>query len=599
MSTPVATVSQSRFAFVSRALLLDLGLITVAWCLGSLIVNPVGEFPLNDDWSYSRAVQNLIETGDYRPLGWAVMSLFTHVLWGALFSLPAGFSFTALRISSLVAGLLGLFGAYVLVRDLQQPRWLALLVALTLAFYPAYFVLSHTFMTDIPFTAATLWSLVFLARAVRSSSGMHLAAGIALAVAALLSRQVALAIPLAFAAIMLSRPRLNKRKVLFALAPLAICLAALLTYNHWLAVTDRAPVQYTELSHTPLKHSDSPLRIAYTLAVFGFYAPVYLGLFLLPFFAATARSLFWSDRMKRLWQSHRRGATLLMLTGVAVMATSAGFLLSFFMKYGMRLLLPMQDRGNMLGRWGLGPYSLRDSIILNLDDHLLALPDVFWLVLTLLGVIGALMLIAKLSIHGASFMARLLRDRRDINDDEAIGVLLVLCGCIYLLPFLSYGFYDRYLIPLLPLFAAAMAGASGQLHAWEPHRAKISVACGLALLTLWGVISIAGTHDYLTWNRVRWQALGELMQEEHVAAAEIDGGFEFNGLYFYDPSYKVDPSKSSWWVQRDTYQIGFGPVPGYHVTKEYAYQHWFPPHVQKIIVMRKDTVSTGRNGDAR
>jgi hypothetical protein len=163
-------------------------------------------------------------------------------------------------------------------------------------------------------------------------------------------------------------------------------------------------------------------------------------------------------------------------------------------------------------------------------------------------------------------------------------------------PFLFYGFYDRYLILLLPFLATGFLGVSGKFSErfLDDGKALRLIAC--VFLVAWGVISISGTRDYLTWNAVRWQALRDLMKDEHVGPEDIDGGTEFNGLYLYDPDYKADPSglntRSSYWVHRDTYQVGFGVVPGYTVMKEYSYQHWFPPHVQKIVVMRKEEVSS-------
>ena len=53
-----------------------------------------------------------------------------------------------------------------------------------------------------------------------------------------------------------------------------------------------------------------------------------------------------------------------------------------------------------------------------------------------------------------------------------------------------------------------------------------------------GILTIGATHDYLSWNRVRWQALHNLMQEPQISPNDIDGGFEFNGWYLYDYKYK-------------------------------------------------------------
>src|SRR5580765_8375698 len=80
----------------------DLLILAAFWLVGLLVVWPVGNFPLNDDWAFARSVKRLLETGSFYPTAWAAMPLFTQTLWGALFCLPMGFSFNALRCSTLV-----------------------------------------------------------------------------------------------------------------------------------------------------------------------------------------------------------------------------------------------------------------------------------------------------------------------------------------------------------------------------------------------------------------------------------------------------------------------------------------------------------------
>ena len=67
------------------------------------------------------------------------------------------------------------------------------------------------------------------------------------------------------------------------------------------------------------------------------------------------------------------------------------------------------------------------------------------------------------------------------------------------------------------------------------------------------------------WNRVRWVALNDLTERRHISVYDIDGGFEFNGLYMYDPDYQYDLRKSWWWVRGDMYKIGFGSIAGYTI----------------------------------
>jgi hypothetical protein len=82
----------------------DLLLMTGLWAVMTWIANPLGDFPLNDDWTYGVSVKALVEEGRMFYLTeWACKTLVAHVFWGALFCLPFGFSYTALRFSQLTA----------------------------------------------------------------------------------------------------------------------------------------------------------------------------------------------------------------------------------------------------------------------------------------------------------------------------------------------------------------------------------------------------------------------------------------------------------------------------------------------------------------
>jgi hypothetical protein len=124
-----------RFGF-SGGTVIDLVIVALLWTLAVIIAQPIGEFPLNDDWSFGMTVKRLVEGLGYQPGKWGEMTLFSQALWGALFCIPHGFSFTALRFSTLVLSLTSAFAMYGLIRQLQGPRLLALVCALTLVFNP-------------------------------------------------------------------------------------------------------------------------------------------------------------------------------------------------------------------------------------------------------------------------------------------------------------------------------------------------------------------------------------------------------------------------------------------------------------------------------
>jgi len=101
--------------------------------------------------------------------------------------------------------------------------------------------------------------------------------------------------------------------------------------------------------------------------------------------------------------------------------------------------------------------------------------------------------------------------------------------------------------------------------------------------------SVCTTRDYLAWNRTRWKALRELMASGNISPSDVDGGFEFNGWYLYDPAYEEKAGKSWWWVQKDSFLITFGERPGYKMIKEYKFSRWLPPGTGHILVLKKLT----------
>jgi len=123
--------------------LLGPALLGLIWISMIMLANPIGDFPLNDDRAYGYSVQRLLQQGQLRFSDWTATNLLGQVLWGALFCLPLGFSFTALRLSTASLGLVGILATYGILRELKTPRLTAAVGALTLAFCPIYFARTH------------------------------------------------------------------------------------------------------------------------------------------------------------------------------------------------------------------------------------------------------------------------------------------------------------------------------------------------------------------------------------------------------------------------------------------------------------------------
>src|SRR4051812_48050477 len=108
----VRSESSDTLPTIHRTDILAVGVIVALWAVLAILVNPVGDFPFNDDWAYGLPVKWLVETGRLRFTDWQLNPLVTQVLWGGLFASVAGFSFTVLRISTLVIATVGLAATY-------------------------------------------------------------------------------------------------------------------------------------------------------------------------------------------------------------------------------------------------------------------------------------------------------------------------------------------------------------------------------------------------------------------------------------------------------------------------------------------------------
>jgi hypothetical protein len=575
----------------SRAAIIDTLVLLLVWCGSLLVVNPVGDFPLNDDWSFGTTVNHFLESGEYQPV-WAAMTLITNVLWGSLFCLPAGFSFNALRVSTLVAGFLGVLGCYLLLRQVRQPRSYSMLGALLLAFNPIYFALSNTFMTDVAFTALIVFAALFFARNLRSGSNVDLLLATSLALAATFSRQLAIAVPIAFAPCLLRARGAGPATVLRAVAPAAVCIASLIAFHSWLAASGRLNLVFDKISSHPFEVLGNPKLLVWGIWEHSFECLLYFGLFLLPILSIAAASTSWN--LRRLLPA------LFAIVGVLG-------LIDVVRRYEYAKFAVMPVMPSIWTRYGIGPNLIGSADLLS-QDQMPNLPLAFWIAVTAMSLCGAALLIVTLAERGGRLLKN-LRSNRGLeggkgDDLQTAGLFYLLTAFIYLAPFLIGGGFDRYVVPVMPIFLAGIAAIS-RPHTINSAAAKMVSVFAWLLLAAYALFSIGCTRDYLEWNRARWSALHDLLDNEHVPPAEINGGFEYNGLYLYDrdfsfnPDYeKENPNKFWWWIDRNTFIVSVAAIPGYTVAKEYSYSRWLPPRAAKVVVLRKQRPGARLNGAA-
>src|SRR5215469_17870502 len=118
--------------------------------LCALVIWPVVELGVNDEWSYVKTVQILAQTGHIVYNGWSAAILGWQLYLGALFVKLFGFSFTTIRLSMLVVSIATAFLSHRVMVLCGINDWNATAGTLALVLSPLFLPLGMTFMTDVP-----------------------------------------------------------------------------------------------------------------------------------------------------------------------------------------------------------------------------------------------------------------------------------------------------------------------------------------------------------------------------------------------------------------------------------------------------------------
>ena len=530
-------------------------LLTSVWLLGIFLINPIGEFPLNDDWVYAYPVYFLRAGLPFHFIDIQSMTLLSQIIWGWLFTLPFGFSFTALRIASLVAGWIGILTTYKLVKDTYLQPVLAFWTALALAVNPLYFSLAFTFMTDVSFTAWSMLAFWFYFQFLKQERLRWLGFAALFSGIAVLNRQSGLFMPLAFCVcygcnVLTKLPMsflIFFRKIGFALFPLAFTIGSLMIFNYWIDTAAIRPSFLRDISHVRWEMLLTHTHIRGGLPI------LYLGFFLLPFSIIHLRAHWWNLTLQKR----------LLVLGLTVI-----FAWVFFKDN-----LTGFPVGNIIYNAGIGPLTTFDALLLNTNNYNNVISNYWIWVIRIMMLLGGTLLFFN-------FFSNLLSIVKwnELSYIKQVQLFAMLGVAAYLpLLIVSETYFDRYFIAIFPLIILGMLPA-------RPPKLKLwKTLVLLIFIAIQFVFSLVGTRDYFQWNRLRWQAAKEL-ETAGIERQKIDGGYEYNGWYFGD----VDVEQKEWfWIWGNDYLITFGQVPNYEIFKTYTYQRYLPYKKEVIYVLKK------------
>jgi Dolichyl-phosphate-mannose-protein mannosyltransferase len=568
-----------------------IALIGILWTALAFAIDPRGDFPLNDDWGYGLPVKALVERGEIRFTEWNNSILIAQVIWGALFCLPEGFSFTALRISTLVLGLVGLIGMYGLLRQLGTKRTVALFGAGLIGANPLYLNLSYSFMTDVPFSSLAIVSILLLIHGMTRESDVSIWVGLGLALATVFIRQVGLGIFFGFVVAYPFWRGLGRKWFIQAVVPAVLAFLTLKACERGLIALDRLPRVYGMFNQSlseflgDLIHVKRGILRALFYRVLVFLA--YLGLFTAPI-----ALLLWPSTLSRL---SRRGRMIEVgwVGGLTVVMTAV--------HYRYRGLMP--SGGNVVCDFGVGARFLS-------GEWPGQSPKAVTWSITVLSVLGAILALQAL----ARVVWRILI--RPLNPETAArrpaAILLIATCALFFGPFLftNIPLFDRYFLTVVPLAIALIwLGITTTVASEVPGPAfvlrPIGIAAGLLSLSVLFVFAAAGTHDYLDWSRGRWSAARRLASELAIPPTEIDGGWEYNNLFPNEERlYKNRQERDSMMTRRERdgksipnaldkpYRVAVSPTTGYEVIRRIPLSPWLPLAPRELVLTKKIGVSS-------
>jgi hypothetical protein len=412
---------------------------------------------------------------------------------------------------------------------------------------PVFFVLTFTFMTDVPFVSLANVAFFCLVAGLTRVRGSSFWVGTLAMVCALFTRLIAVAIPVALAASVLLVSRARVRSWL--LAP-ALALLTATVIPMWIG-------QVWGLPRESLKHLDNIRDYWRYLGPTNYAAsavslPLVVGLWLSPLTVGSLASL---GRRRLLW-----GAILALVVleaGVYVLSGRAPVALGSFES--------PQTNG---WTWTLSELGMARSLLRGEVSSSILAPWLSYPV-TLVGLLSAAVIAVRLV------------DMARSGKRPAELLFLLYIACQVGLAMLLWLFHDRYYLAVLPPLVVVVVRAA-------PPGPRSAMAGIVALL----LISLTGTWDSLQMTRATEAGLSWL-REQDAALADIDAGYALSGWYLYahpeNLAAGASPDSSVQWItaryRPKPYVIAASPMPGYRILREIVWSPSFWAATDRIYVL--------------
>ena len=561
-------------------------LCTLLLPLSALIIWPVAELGVVDEWSYTKTVQVLAETGHIVYNGWATAMVGWMFYLGAVFVKLFGFSFTSVRLSMLVVSMATVFLVHRTMVRCGINDWNATLGTITFALSPLFLPIAINFMTDVPGLFCIVVCLYACVRALEADTdGAALAWLCFAAVSNTLGGTVR---QIAWLGLLVMVPStlwlLRKRSHFLAVGiPVYVaCVAFIFGAMRWF---------HQQLYSVPEELIRGKLNVRALLDVFDFLAA---GVLEIPFLLLPLLLFFVpavSLRDRKTWKVLAATVLFFVMFSWLQAVLYRNWLVPFIGTYG--------DYVSIYGIIASSPLHGRTPVVLGSGIRLV------WTIVMALALAGFITTLLRRNQRTA-----LTSKQSSGVSWQSLGVLLVPVTLAYfglLVPrAASAVLYDRYL--LVPFFLAMIPMLR---YYQERVQLRLPVAT-LIPIGLYAFFAIAGTHDSFVRFRAYLAVIQEL-QSARVPPTEIDGGLEYNGWiqiertgYVNDPKIHALPTDHFKSIAKERFGIcpsiwidpfsgdsfryamakfpdaclgpaGFAPV---------TYRTWLSPHLNTIYIVK-------------
>jgi hypothetical protein len=470
---------------------------------------PVAQMGFDDDWSYIRTAQLFAQTGQFH-YGWTSAMLGWQVPWGALFIRLFGFSFMAVKLSTLPLACASVFLFYLILIRFGANEHNAAFGTLTLGLSPLFLPLAASYMSDVPSLLVILVCLYCCQRAIAARTDAAAVGWLCFATASnVLGGTVRQIVWLGALVIVPGTAwYLRKRRGMLLAAPIlwVVTIGAILYLMHWFAAQPYVVVD-------PLINTAHPVLTALLYMCGAFLC---LLLIVFPVMAA------WLPRIRAV-----RGASLLAMASI------------------LAVVLLVQVAGNWTLPWIprslISEFSVAAGAQPGVDRGRFIFPTWACLLFSVLVAVAFLALAATIRTHFRSEG----KFPQSIFQRPTFWLLgpyfFSYCALLVLHACQEGGIFDRYLLGLMPFAIIPL------IRLYQARIAPGLPPISFAMLAFYALLAITGTHDWFAWQRARLAAIAEL-RATGLPRIHIQGGYEYDGWteleaagYINDARIRIPP----------------------------------------------------------